>query len=152
MANKTKSILEKYESKRENLLPILHEINDTDGYISKESMQEIALFLDISPAEVYGTTTFYSFFNIEKKGKYIIRLCRNISCHLAGKEDIAWTLEKELGIKFGETTEDYNFTLEYTNCIGMCDSGPAMLINNDVHTLLTPSKVRHIINGLKSNI
>ncbi len=144
-----KSIIENFEPRRENLLPILHAVNDSRGYIGEAVMQEIADYLDISATEVYGTTTFYSFFNLEPKGKFIIRLCRSISCELGNKSSIARTLEKELKIKFGETTRDKFFTLEYTNCIGMCDKGPAMLVNKKVYTQLTPAKAKKIITDLK---
>lgn len=142
----TQEILQTFEAKRENLLAILHAVNDTAGYIDQEAMQEIADFLNISPTEVYGTTTFYSFFNVREKGRYIIRLCRSVSCHLAGNEDIVKALEVELGIKMGETTTDKMFTLEYTNCMGMCDIGPSMLVNNNVHNHLTPAKAKKILH------
>ena len=142
-------ILKKFETERTNLLPILHEINDTVGYIDRDTMQDIAEYLDISATEVYGTTTFYSFFNIKPKGKYVIRLCQSVSCDLAGKNDIVEALEDEIGIVFGETDPDFKFTLEFTNCMGMCDKGPAMLVNKEVYTNLTPEKIRDIVSGLK---
>jgi len=101
--------------------------------------------LDIHLVEVYGVVTFFSFLSTEPKGRLVVRLCQTISCDLAGKAAIAHTLERELGIKFGETTPDKKFTLEYCNCIGMCDQGPAMLINEQVFTKLTPSKVINIL-------
>ena len=150
MAGKsTMAILEKYSAERENLLPILHEFNDKKGYIGKNVMQDIADYLSISANEVYGTASFYAFFNLRKKGKYVIRLCRSISCSLAGAAKIAKALEKELKISFGETTKDNKFSLEYTNCMGMCDEGPSMLVNKDVYTKLTPQKVKTIIAQLK---
>ena len=142
-------ILKKFEPKRTNLLPILHEINDSIGHINREAMQDIAEYLDISATEVYGTTTFYSFFNIKPKGKYVVRLCRSLSCDIAGKDEIVEALEDELGIVFGETDPEAKFTLEFTNCMGMCDKGPAMLVNKEVYTDLTPDKVRDIVSELK---
>lgn len=130
---------------RESLLPILQEVQFKYGHISDFAQQEIARLLDIHPVEVYGVVTFFAFLSTEPKGRLIVRLCQTISCDLAGKTAIAHTLEKELGIKFGETTPDKKFTLEYSNCIGMCDQGPAMLINEQVFTKLTPSKVIDIL-------
>ncbi len=143
------ALTKKLGSGRESLLPILQNIQRKFGYISDFALQEIARYLDIHPVEVYGVVSFYSHLSVEPKGKYIIRLCKTISCDLLGKEAIARTLEKELGLKFGETSKDKKYTLEYCNCIGMCDQGPAVLINEQVHTRLTPSKVVEILGKLK---
>ncbi len=143
------TILERFKPQRDQLLPILIEINNRFGYISPIAMMEIAEFLDIPVAEIHGVISFYHFLSTEKKGKYVIRLCKTISCEMAGKEKIARMLENELGIKFGETTSDGLFSLEYTNCIGMCDRGPAMLVNDKVYYRLTPEKVIEIVDELR---
>ncbi len=144
-----KSILKAYEPKRENLMPILHDFNDRIGCISQKNMQEIADFLSVSATEVYGTASFYAFFNLKPKGKFVLRLCRSVSCDLAGKSRVAKALEKELKISFGETTKNNMFTLEYTNCMGMCDRGPAMLVNKTMYDKLTPAKIKKLIAELK---
>ncbi len=149
IVNEVEKLIEKYGSGRENLLPVLQDIQRKFGFISDFAMQEIAHQMNIHPVEVYGVVTFYSFLSTEPKGKYIIRLCKTISCDLAGKDAVANTLQRELGLKFGETSSDRKFTLEYCHCIGMCDQGPAMLINEQVYTKLTPSKVIEIIENLK---
>lgn len=143
------SLCVKYGNTRSALLPILQELQIKHGYISEFAQQEVARLLDIHPVEVYSVVTFYSFLSTESKGKYIVRLCRTISCDLAGTEVIAKTLERELGILFGETTKDRRFTLEYINCMGMCDQGPAILVNDNVHTKLTPQKVVDILKLYK---
>ena len=134
------SLVEKYGSGRETLLPVLQDIQSKYGFVSDYVQQEIARVLDIHPVEVYGVITFYSFLSEVKKGRYIIRLCQTISCDLAGKDLIIKTLERELGIKFGETTKDEKFSLEFINCMGMCDQGPAMMINDKVYGNLTESE------------
>ncbi len=143
------SLVKKYGTERDALLPILQGIQAKFNYISDYAMQEIARFLGIHPAEVYGVVTFYSFLSTQPKGKYIIRLCKTISCDLQNKDAIAKTLERELNLKFGETSPDRKYTLEFCHCIGMCDQGPAMLINNNVYTRLTPTKVVEILQSLK---
>lgn len=143
------SLVKKYGNGRESLLPILQAIQQKFGYISNFAMQEIANQLNIHSAEVFGVVTFYSFLSTEPKGKYIIRLCKTISCDLAGREIIAATIERELGLRFGETSRDRRYSLEYCNCIGMCDQGPAMLINEKVYTRLSPAKVIEILGTLK---
>lgn len=143
------NLVEKYGSGREALLPILQDLQISRGFISDFAQQEVARLLNIHPVEVYGVITFYSFLSVAHKGKYIVKLCRTISCDLANKEAIAKALELELNIKFGETTKDKKFTLEYTNCMGMCDQGPAMLINDDVYTKLTPALAIDILKNCK---
>lgn len=149
VVNEVDLLVKKYGNGRESLLPILQDIQRKFGFISDFAMQEIAHRLDIHPVEVYGVVTFYSFLSTEPKGKYVIRLCKTISCDLAGKDSIANTLERELGLRFGETSHDRKFTLEFCHCIGMCDQGPAMLVNEQVFTRLTPSKVIEILESLK---
>ncbi len=88
---------------------------------------------DLSAAEVYGVASFYSFLDTEARGKYVIRLCKSISCDMSGKEAVLEALKKNLHISVGETTPDRMFTLLETNCMGWCHEGPAMLVNDDVH-------------------
>jgi [NiFe] hydrogenase diaphorase moiety large subunit len=142
-------LAEKYGRTRDALLPILQEIQMRHGYVSEFAQQEIANFLDIHPVEVYGVVTFYAFLSRKPEGRNIVRLCQTIACDLAGKEAIARAIERELNIKFGETTSDTKFTLEYINCMGMCDQGPALLINDYVYTHLTPHKAVEIIKSYK---
>ena len=93
--------------------------------------------------------SFYSFLNDKPKGKYVIRLCQTISCDMQGKDRVARQLENDLGITFGETTPDGKFSLEFANCLGMCDQGPAMLINDQVYTHVTPEKVHDILENIR---
>ncbi len=136
-------------SGREALLPILQQVQIKHGHISDFAQQEIARLLDIHPVEVFSVISFYAFLSTEPKGRFIVRLCRTISCDLAGKDAIVRTIERELGIAFGETTRDKKFSLEYANCMGMCDQGPAMLINDEVYTKLTPQRVVEILKNCK---
>jgi [NiFe] hydrogenase diaphorase moiety large subunit len=131
---------------RTALMPILQELNRVHNSISEDAMSCVSKVLNVPRAEVYGVATFYSFFSVKPRGKYVIRLCRTVSCAKEGNYHpaIAALLE-ELGIGFGETTSDGMFTLERTNCSGMCDQGPAMHVNEDVHVKLTPEAVRRII-------
>jgi [NiFe] hydrogenase diaphorase moiety large subunit len=138
-------IASSYAYDRAALLPMLQLIQDKKSRISEYAMQICADILDIHPVEVYGVISFYSFLNIEPKGKFIVRMCRSISCDMAGKERVARQLRNDLGINFGETTSDGKFTLEWTNCLGMCDGGPAILVNDVSHVLVTPEKVHDIL-------
>lgn len=145
-----KDLTKQYGNNTESLLPILQEIMIKERVISEEAMVEVARELDISAAEVYGTATFYSFLNTQKPyGKYVIRVCKTITCMMHGKNQIVKELEEILKIKLGGTTHDHLFTLLETNCLGQCHQGPAMLINDNPYTQLTPEKVREVINMYK---
>ncbi|MFA3781939.1 NADH-quinone oxidoreductase subunit NuoE [Melioribacteraceae bacterium 4301-Me] len=149
MTEEIEKLVEKYGNLRSSLLPILQEIQSVHKYIPDFAQQEVARLLNIHPVEVYSVISFYTFLNTKPKGRYLVRLCKTISCDMQGKQAIARAIERELGISFGETTKDNKFTLEYINCLGMCDKGPAMLINNKVYTKLTPEKAIQIINEIQ---
>lgn len=140
---------DRYGRERSALIPILQEVQKHHYATTDYAMQVIADLLDIHPVEVYSVVTFYSFLNEAPQGQFVLRLCRTISCDMAGKDRVARQLENDLGIKFGETTADGKFTLEWANCIGMCDQGPALLVNDKVYTRVTPEKVHMIIDGCR---
>ena len=101
--------------------------------------------LDIHPVEVHSVVSFYSFSDEGPQGPFVIRLCRTVTCDMAGKEQVARQLENDLGIRFGETTADGKFSLRWANCLGMCDQGPALLVNDQIHTRITAEKVHGIL-------
>ncbi len=140
----------KYGKSKENLPGILQELVAKKGYLTEKTVRDLAKDMDISANEVYSVATFYSFIKTKPTGKYVIRICQTISCELAGKEEIVKALEKELRIKCGDTTDDMLFTLERTNCIGMCDQGPAMLLNDEVYTKMDSKKAVELIREYKS--
>jgi NADH-quinone oxidoreductase subunit E len=145
VGNLVKELSVKHGRVRESLMPILQEIVQKHNYLTDEAMVEVARELDISAAEVYGTASFYTFLDTQMKGKYVIRVCKTITCSMKGKSDIIQTLEDILKIKVGETTSDRQFSLIETNCIGWCHKAPAILINEMPYTELTPEKVSEII-------
>jgi NADH:ubiquinone oxidoreductase subunit E len=149
LSEEIEKLVEQYGSDRPALIQILQAIQRKYKYISDFAQQEIARLLNIHPVEVYSVITFYSFLSCEAKGRNIVRLCRTISCDMAGKDAVEEAIKRELGISFGETTKDKRITLEYTNCLGMCDQGPAMLVNDKVYTHLDPEKAVNILNEIK---
>jgi NADH:ubiquinone oxidoreductase subunit E len=140
-----KNLASQHGRNRTNLLPILQGVVEQEKYLSEYSMIEIARELDMPAADVYGTATFYSFLEYQKMGTYIIRVCKTITCSMKGKNQILLTIENMLKIGMGETTPDGKFSLLQTNCLGWCHKAPAMLINNEVYTELTPESVRDIL-------
>ena len=145
VGNMVKELSDKHGRVRESLMPILQEIVQRHNYLTDEAMVEVAKELDISAAEVYGTASFYTFLDTQVKGKYVIRVCKTITCSMKGKSDIIQTLEDILKIRVGETTADRQFSLIETNCIGWCHKAPAILINELPYTELTSEKVTEII-------
>jgi len=128
-------------------MPILQDIVMKHNYLTDEAMVNVATELDISAAEVYGTASFYTFLDTEERGKYVIRVCKTITCSMKGKIEIIDVLEDTLKIKVGETTPDRLFTLLETNCIGWCHKAPAILINDMPYTELTPESVVDVIKS-----
>lgn len=140
-------LADRYGRERSSLLPILQGVVEQEKYLSEYSLTEIARELNLPAADVYGTATFYSFLEYKKMGRYIIRLCKTITCSMKGENQILLTIQDLLKIKVGETTPDGNFSLLQTNCLGFCHKAPAMLINNEVYNELTPEKVRDILTS-----
>jgi NADH-quinone oxidoreductase subunit E len=132
---------------REDLVGVLKEAQRKFGYVPEEVMADLAESLHIPINEVYGVASFYSFLSIKPLGRNVIRVCQSLPCHLKNCQIIIEAIEKELRIKPGETTADGRFSFELTNCIGLCDRAPAMMINNDAHVDLTPEKISQILKS-----
>lgn len=147
VGNLVKELTNKHGRSRASLMPILQGIVEKHNYLTDDAMVEVAKELEISAAEVYGTASFYSFLDTQPRGKYVIRVCKTITCSMKGKNEILQTLEDMLKIKVGETTSDMMFSLLETNCIGWCHKAPAILINEVPYTELTPERVVEIIKS-----
>jgi len=139
-----------YGKGRGALKPILQYVVEKYNYLPEDAMVEIGQQLNLSPAQVYGTASFYSFLDTEKRGKYVIRVCKSIVADMKGKREIIRTLESLLNVKVGETSVDGIFTLMETNDIGWSDREPSMLINDIPYTDLTSEKVVNIINEYRN--
>ena len=149
LSEEIEEYVKEYGNNRASLLPILQAIQRKHSYISGFAQQEVAKMLDIHPVEVYSVISFYSFLHSRPRGRNIVRLCRTIACDMAGKEEVEKAIKRELGIDFGETTKDGRITLEFTNCLGMCDQGPAMIVNERVYVKLDPEKTINILNEIR---
>ncbi len=146
LAKSIERIVDEYGNERENLLSVLNAVNREFGAINGEALVEISRIMDVSIAEIHGVGSFYSFVNMDDAPKNTIRVCQSMSCDMAGKNRIVELFESELGIKFGEVTKDKMFKLEFTNCMGMCDKGPAVMVNQDVYTRVCCEEVLDIID------
>ncbi len=132
-----------------DLISVLKEKQKEHGYISQDVMVDVAEELGTSITNVYEVATFYSFLSTEPLGVNVIRICKSVPCFFKSSESVTEMLKKELGIAHGEVTEDGKFSLHLTNCIGACDTAPAMLINEKVYGDLTPDKVVQILDEYK---
>lgn len=146
-----KNLVEKHGKSRNSLMPVLQGIVKQERFLSEEAMILVAKELDLSTADVFGTASFYTFLDTVPRGKNIIRICKTITCHMKGKDEIIEALESTLKIKVGETTHDKKFTLLTANCLGWCHKGPVMLINDEVYPEVTPQKAIEIVEGYAKN-
>ncbi|MDR3384825.1 formate dehydrogenase subunit gamma [Cupriavidus basilensis] len=129
------------------LLPILHEIQDTVGYVPADALPEIARALNLSRAEVHGVVTFYHHFRDSKPGRHVVQVCRAEACQSVGSEALAAHAERALGCGFHETTADGGFTLEPVYCLGQCACGPAVMIDGELAGRVTPQRFDALIKA-----
>jgi NADH-quinone oxidoreductase subunit E len=134
---------------KRDLLVLLEREQSRSGYLSKDTIAELAAALGLSIGEVYGVASFYSFLSVKPQGRNVIRVCKSLPCYLKNSQLIINSVRKAIGIKPGQTTADGRFSFELTNCIGACDKAPAMMINDDVHVDLTPKKIAQILKAYK---
>lgn len=138
------------EHREAALVPLMFEVQRELGFISPDTECWLAETVGVSLVKVREVLTFYSMFRREPAGRYLVQFCHNISCCLAGAEDLQRHVEKKLGIKNGETTSDGMFTLRYVECLGGCSWAPMMLVNESQYYQLTPEKLDRIIEGFRS--
>ncbi len=141
---KLDEILARYGGKKEELIPIMQEAQEQFRYLPPEVMAEIARFLRIPESAVFGVSTFYAQFKLVPSGKTIARVCRGTACHVRGGARILREVERRLGIKPGETTDDLEYTLETVACIGACALAPTMTIDKETHGQMTTKKVAEV--------
>jgi NADH:ubiquinone oxidoreductase subunit E len=140
------AIINKHESETWSLIPLLQDIQETIGYIPQESIEPIAEALNLFPSQVQGVISFYAGLSLKPKGKYVVRVCRGTACHVKGGRNILRFMKKELGLNEGETSPDYQFTLETVACLGTCFLAPAMMVNRSYFGKLSPPKITTILN------
>lgn len=142
---KIKEICSRYTDEKTPLMMILSDIQNEYGYIPLEVQEIVSQETGIPVAEIYGVVTFYSFFSLTPKGKYVIGCCLGTACYVKGAQQVIDKFSEELGIKPGETTDDGMFTLDALRCIGACGIAPAVSINGKVYPKMTVSQVREVI-------
>ena len=143
---KLDSIIEKFKGKPGGLIPVLEEAQVALEFIPLSVQKRIAAGLNLPLSRVYGVVTFYSFFTMTPRGKHTVRVCLGTACYVRGGKALTDALEKQFGIKQGETTADRMFTLESVRCLGACGLGPVVVVDDDVHGRLKPGKVKEVLS------
>lgn len=142
-------LIEKYKSKKGNLIPILQGTQDLFGYLPKEAFIKISELTGLKLSDMYGVATFYTQFRLNPVGKYIVKVCHGTACHVQNATAISEAIEDALGVKDGETTEDRLFTLESVACLGCCSLAPVMMIGDNTYGKLTGNQAVKIIKEIK---
>jgi NADH-quinone oxidoreductase subunit E len=138
-----------YPDPRGALLPVLHMAQDTFGHVSLAVQEYVAGLFGLSPAHVHEVVTFYTLYSQKAKGRHVVAVCHNLSCHLAGAQDILAHVKRRLGVEVGETTEDGRITLQSVECLCACEAAPMMQVDDRYELHLTPEKVDRLLEGLR---
>ncbi len=140
------SILARYpDAGRDALIPLLQDVQEVHGYLSRESIQSVGRHLRLPTSKIYGVATFYNQFRFQPNGKYHVQVCRGTACHVKESAGILEALQQELQLAAGQTSRDGTFSLEVVACIGACGLAPVMSINGEFYAGLTPKKTRKIV-------
>ena len=140
-------IIARYKGKPGGLIPVLEEAQVALEFLPVSVQKRIAKGLNLPLSRVYGVVTFYSFFTMTPRGRHTVRVCLGTACYVRGGKALAETIEKNYGVKEGETTTDRKFTYESVRCLGACGLGPVVVVDNDVHGRVKPGKVKDILNA-----
>ncbi|MBT3255021.1 MAG: NADH-quinone oxidoreductase subunit NuoE [Deltaproteobacteria bacterium] len=146
MEERLENILSRYDGKNFELIPILQEVQNEFGYLPEPEMGEVANFVGLPKSRIYGVATFFEQFRFTPMGKNRVTICRGTACHVRGAQRITEEIERRLGIKAGETTEDLEYTIETAACIGCCGLAPTIVVNEKTYGHLTPAKTIKILN------
>ena len=145
-----KEIISRYPRPKSALIPLLHLSQEQNGYVTREAMAHLAELVGVTPAEVYGTATFYEMFRFEPVGKYLVNICGTLSCALMGAHELMHRAEHKLGIKAGSTTSDGMFTLAHAECQAACTEAPCLQVNYRYRFRVTPQQIDELIDDLRA--
>ena len=145
-------LVQHHGARRAEVIPILSEINETFGFIPAEALGKIRRLINtpeeglfLADSHLYATASFYSMFSLKPMGRHVIRFCESAPCHVVGAREVIEAIQDHLGISVGETTQDNEWTLLTTSCIGVCSVGPVFLVDDDIHGNVTPERVPEIL-------
>ncbi len=151
MEKNIEAVLNKYpEGSVDNLIPILQDIQEVDGFLSEESVVKVGEYLNMPASKIYGVATFYNQFRFTPLGKYHIQVCCGTACHVLGSATVLEEIEKNLGVKSGQTAKDGIFSLEVVACIGACGLAPVISINGNFHAKVTSESIKEILDNYRN--
>jgi len=136
-----KKILSVFEEKKGALISILQRVQEEFGYLPEEALKQIATFLKLPRSQVFSVATFYAHFYLTRRGDHLVRVCQGTACHIRGGQDVLETAQYCLGIRTGETTADYKYSLERVACLGSCALAPLMMVDETLYPKITTGKV-----------
>lgn len=146
MVEELAEILRPYKGERGTLIPVLQKVQENLGYLSQESVSEIAKFLKVAESEIFGVASFYAQFRFTRPGEHSVKVCLGTACHVRGGVRIMDTMQRELKVEPGGTTEDYKFSLERVACFGSCALAPVVVIDDKVYGRMTTTKAKEILD------
>ena len=144
------NILTRYSAVRESLIPLLQDVQEKYGYLSKENIYKVSDYLNLPEAKIFGVATFYNQFKLFPPGKYNIQICRGTACHVKGSFDLLETLKTELKIASSETSKDGMFSIQEVACLGACSIAPVIAINNEFFGRLSKDKLLKILKDVRT--
>ena len=147
VSQKISSILDKYQQDKSSLVSILQDTQSEMGYLPRETLLEISRGLDVPLSHIYSVATFYKAFSLKPRGRHLINVCLGTACHVRGAVRILDTIEREIGIKPGETDEDLKFTLETVNCVGACALSPIVIVDGKYSGEMKTDKVKSLLSS-----
>ncbi len=145
LKQKVTKILKQYQHEKGMLVSVLQDIQSVYNYLPQDALKQVSTSLNVPLSQVYSVATFFKAFSLEPRGRHLIHVCLGTACHVRGAAKILDKMERELGIKSGETTEDLKFTLETVNCVGACALGPMVIVDNEYHGEMTVDKVESVL-------
>jgi NADH-quinone oxidoreductase subunit E len=145
-----KEIIARYPRKKSALIPLVHLSQQQNGYVTEEAMRHVAELIDVTPAEVYGTASFYEMFRFEPTGRYLINICGTMSCQLLGADELMHHAEETLGIRAGSTTADGLITLQHAECQAACSEAPTLQVNYRHRYRVTPEAFDRLVDDIRS--
>jgi len=140
------TIVKKYGSTRDELIPILNEVNKELGYVPSEALEHISRMIKAPKSQLFGVTTFYRMLSTKKRGKHVIQFCESAPCHVVGGREVWQALQENLNLAEDDTSSDGKWTLITTSCLGLCGVGPVVVVDEDIYGNVTPDQVPDILS------
>lgn len=146
---KIDSVIDSYTDKKEQLISLLQDIQAEFSYIPQDVLVKISHKLDIPLSQVFSVATFFRAFSLKPRGRHLLTVCLGTACHVRGGHRLVDKMERDYGVKPGETTEDMRFTLETVNCLGCCALGPVIVVDGKYESQMNPDKLDRVLRGCK---